>query len=176
MATIVRPLRAGDREQWQPLWDGYNLFYERPDLPAEITETSWERFLDPAEPMFAAGGLQAGIAEVALAVAGRIGNRSSIDLIDLAFALPFAVLLALFCSAHSLAAKFGWVRSQDSDPDRRRIPFAPSVAAALIWYGQIRPGRQVLRLVRKSSEARHSGPWRYRSYRPERAGHRANLV
>ena len=54
MATIVRPLRAGDREQWQPLWDGYNLFYERPDLPAEITETSWGHFLDPAEPMFAA--------------------------------------------------------------------------------------------------------------------------
>jgi len=54
MAMIVRPLRAEDREQWQPLWDGYNLFYERPDLPAEITESSWVRFLDPAEPMFAA--------------------------------------------------------------------------------------------------------------------------
>ena len=54
MTLIVRPLRLGDREQWQPLWDGYNLFYERPDLPAEITESSWERFLDPAEPMFAA--------------------------------------------------------------------------------------------------------------------------
>ncbi len=54
MAMIVRPLRFDDREQWQPLWDGYNLFYERPDLPAEITESSWERFLDPAEPMFAA--------------------------------------------------------------------------------------------------------------------------
>jgi GNAT superfamily N-acetyltransferase len=54
MGVIVRPLRAEDREQWQPLWDGYNLFYERPDLPSEITETSWSRFLDPAEPMFAA--------------------------------------------------------------------------------------------------------------------------
>ena len=51
---IVRPLRPGDREQWQPLWDGYNLFYERPNLPDEITETSWQRFLDPEEPMFAA--------------------------------------------------------------------------------------------------------------------------
>jgi GNAT superfamily N-acetyltransferase len=54
MAMIIRPLRAEDREQWQPLWDAYNLFYERADLPAEITETSWTRFLDPAEPMFAA--------------------------------------------------------------------------------------------------------------------------
>ncbi|NUR13143.1 MAG: GNAT family N-acetyltransferase [Bradyrhizobium sp.] len=54
MGVIVRPLRAEDRAQWQPLWDGYNLFYERPNLPSEITETSWARFLDPNEPMFAA--------------------------------------------------------------------------------------------------------------------------
>ena len=54
MPITVRPLEANDREQWEPLWDGYNLFYERPDLPAAITETSWARFLDPEEPMFAA--------------------------------------------------------------------------------------------------------------------------
>ena len=54
MGVTVRPLRAEDRAQWQPLWDGYNLFYERPELPGEITETSWARFLDPKEPMFAA--------------------------------------------------------------------------------------------------------------------------
>lgn len=54
MGMIVRPLRAEDRPQWQPLWDGYNLFYERPNLPHAITEASWSRFLDPAEPMFAA--------------------------------------------------------------------------------------------------------------------------
>ncbi len=54
MAIIVRPLRPEDREQCQPLWDGYNLFYERPNLPREITEAAWSRFLDPAEPMFAA--------------------------------------------------------------------------------------------------------------------------
>jgi len=51
---IVRELRREDRGEWQPLWDGYNLFYERPDLPSEITEATWARFFDPAEPMFAA--------------------------------------------------------------------------------------------------------------------------
>ena len=50
---IVRPLRFEDREAWDPLWEGYNLFYERV-LPAEIIDVSWRRFLDPAEPMFAA--------------------------------------------------------------------------------------------------------------------------
>jgi GNAT superfamily N-acetyltransferase len=54
MGIIVRPLRPEDRNQWQKLWDGYNLFYDRPDLPSAITEASWARFLDPAEPMFAA--------------------------------------------------------------------------------------------------------------------------
>ena len=54
VAMKIRELRRGDREQWQPLWDGYNLFYERPEFPAEITDITWERFLDPAEPMHAA--------------------------------------------------------------------------------------------------------------------------
>lgn len=54
MGMIVRPLNAEDRQQWQPLWDGYNLFYERPNLPLEITEAAWARFLDPDERMHAA--------------------------------------------------------------------------------------------------------------------------
>jgi GNAT superfamily N-acetyltransferase len=54
MGIIVRPIRPEDREQWQPLWDGYNLFYERPNFPAEITEVTWARFFDRAEPIFAA--------------------------------------------------------------------------------------------------------------------------
>ena len=54
MGMIVRPLAADDRQQWQPLWDGYNLFYERLNLPAEITESAWARFLDSGERMHAA--------------------------------------------------------------------------------------------------------------------------
>lgn len=50
---IVRSLRPADRAQWQPLWDGYNHFYAR-ELDGAITEVTWARFLDPAEPMFAA--------------------------------------------------------------------------------------------------------------------------
>jgi prepilin peptidase CpaA len=53
-------------------------------------------------------------------------------------ALPFAVLLALFSILHSLAAKFGWVKSQVNDRGRRRIPFAPSVAGALIGTFMLR--------------------------------------
>jgi GNAT superfamily N-acetyltransferase len=54
MGITVRELRPEDRAQWQPLWDGYNLFYERPSFPSEITQATWARFFDPDEPMFAA--------------------------------------------------------------------------------------------------------------------------
>ena len=53
-------------------------------------------------------------------------------------ALPFAVLLALFGSAHSFAAKLGWVKSQQTASGQQRIPFAPSVAAALICTFMLR--------------------------------------
>ena len=49
---IVRLVQPGDRGAWQPLWDGYNQFYER-NVPAAVTESTWRRFLDPAEPIFA---------------------------------------------------------------------------------------------------------------------------
>ena len=55
-SVIVRPIEQPDYEAWEPLWDGYNAFYGRKDetaLPAAITETTWRRFFDPTEPVFA---------------------------------------------------------------------------------------------------------------------------
>ncbi len=52
----IRALHAQDFEGWKPLWDGYNAFYGRAGataLEGSITALSWQRFLDPAEPMFA---------------------------------------------------------------------------------------------------------------------------
>jgi hypothetical protein len=51
---IIREPTPGDYDQWLPLWDGYNAFYERAGptaLPAEVTQTTWQRFLDPEEPV-----------------------------------------------------------------------------------------------------------------------------
>jgi GNAT superfamily N-acetyltransferase len=55
-SVIIRPPVRGDRAAWEPLWDGYNAFYGRAGptaLPAEITDTTWARFFDPAEPVHA---------------------------------------------------------------------------------------------------------------------------
>jgi GNAT superfamily N-acetyltransferase len=54
--VTVRPVRASDYAGWKALWDGYNAFYGREGqtaLPELITATTWERFLDPAEPVHA---------------------------------------------------------------------------------------------------------------------------
>ena len=53
---LVRPVVAHDYEQWRPLWDGYNAFYGRSGptaLSSEITRTTWSRFLDGYEPVYA---------------------------------------------------------------------------------------------------------------------------
>jgi len=56
LGTIVRFVTAEDFSQWLPLWEGYNQFYGRfgsTALSADITETTWRRFLDVDEPMYA---------------------------------------------------------------------------------------------------------------------------
>ena len=53
---IIRPVEQADFAAWEPLWDGYNDFYGRKGetaLPPEITRTTWQRFFDPEEPVFA---------------------------------------------------------------------------------------------------------------------------
>ena len=54
--VIIRPIERADYPRWLPLWDGYNVFYGRGGptaLAAEITQATWSRFFDPAEPVHA---------------------------------------------------------------------------------------------------------------------------
>jgi len=46
----VQPLGPGDRDAWLPLWRGYQRFY-RVDIADAVTDETWRRLLDPAEPM-----------------------------------------------------------------------------------------------------------------------------
>jgi GNAT superfamily N-acetyltransferase len=50
--VAVRPARPADRAAWETLWQGYLTFY-RQNLPPEMTQITWARFFDPAEPMHA---------------------------------------------------------------------------------------------------------------------------
>jgi GNAT superfamily N-acetyltransferase len=55
----IRPLVEANRAAWEPLWAGYAAFYKAAISP-EITELTWRRFQDPAEPMHALGGFVEG--------------------------------------------------------------------------------------------------------------------
>lgn len=46
----IRPLAPGDRQAWDPLWQGYLTFY-RSSLPPEVTDLTWGRIHDPDEPI-----------------------------------------------------------------------------------------------------------------------------
>ena len=54
----IRPIAAADRAAWDELWQGYQRFYAA-EIPGPTSELTWQRLLDPAEPMHAALAWQA---------------------------------------------------------------------------------------------------------------------
>jgi len=60
MSSIeIRPVTAADQAVWRPLWQAYLKFYDT-ELPDSIYQSTWQRFLDPAEPTNAALAWQDG--------------------------------------------------------------------------------------------------------------------
>ena len=51
MTLTIRPVAAQDKDQWQRLYDAYQAFYERPDLPQSFYAGAFARLLagDPAD-------------------------------------------------------------------------------------------------------------------------------
>ena len=52
----VRDISPLDYELWLPLWQSYNAFYGRSGstaLPEEVTATTWQRFFEASEPVYA---------------------------------------------------------------------------------------------------------------------------
>jgi GNAT superfamily N-acetyltransferase len=56
---VIRDIGIGERAAWEPLWQGYLAFYETA-LPKEVTDVTWARLHDPAEPMFVLGAYEDG--------------------------------------------------------------------------------------------------------------------
>jgi ribosomal protein S18 acetylase RimI-like enzyme len=68
----IRSLRPDQHEAWLPLWRGYQAFYAA-DIPAEVSALTWQRLLDPSEPM---NGALAFDGETAVGLVHRIRHRS----------------------------------------------------------------------------------------------------
>ena len=64
----------------RPLWDGYNAFYGRSGvaaLPEEIIAATWQRILDPGEPVH---GLVAEADGEVVGIAHYLFHRSTIQI------------------------------------------------------------------------------------------------
>ena len=48
--VTIRPLRADERADWEPLWKGYQAFY-KVVIPDQTTAVTWARLHDPARPI-----------------------------------------------------------------------------------------------------------------------------
>ncbi|HZX51288.1 MAG TPA: GNAT family N-acetyltransferase [Pseudomonas sp.] len=59
MSLEIRPVTAADHAAWLPLWQSYLDFYQA-EIAAEVSAITWQRFLEPAEPMHAALAWQDG--------------------------------------------------------------------------------------------------------------------
>jgi GNAT superfamily N-acetyltransferase len=55
----IRPVTQQDHAAWLPLWQAYLTFYKT-QLPDAVSASTWQRFLDPAEPTNAALAWQDG--------------------------------------------------------------------------------------------------------------------
>jgi GNAT superfamily N-acetyltransferase len=51
---VIRPVGTDERAAWEPLWKGYQTFYEVA-LSDETSDLAWARLHDPAEPMHILG-------------------------------------------------------------------------------------------------------------------------
>lgn len=62
-SLTIRELEPGDETAWRNLWEGYNAFYGRTGvtaLPPEVVDTTWRRFFDADEPVYALVAAQDG--------------------------------------------------------------------------------------------------------------------
>lgn len=56
----IRIAAEQDYVQWLPLWKGYQTFYKT-SIAEAVTQKTWTRFFDPAEPMHCAVAEQDGV-------------------------------------------------------------------------------------------------------------------
>jgi GNAT superfamily N-acetyltransferase len=55
----IRSLSPDDRPAWEPLWAGYQAFYQT-SIPPATTDATWQAFHNPQTPVHALGAFQDG--------------------------------------------------------------------------------------------------------------------
>ena len=80
---------SADFDTWYPLWRGYQAFY-KVDIAEDVSRTTWERLLDPQEPM---NGTFALVDGAALGIVHFIEHRIGLIMLIAASLLAIAVSL-----------------------------------------------------------------------------------
>jgi GNAT superfamily N-acetyltransferase len=90
MADVIsiRPLTKADKSDWLPLWKGYQEFY-RVDIAEAVSNVTWQRLLDPDEPV---DGALAWQGESAIGLVHHIRHRSTWTIADYCYLQDLFVL------------------------------------------------------------------------------------
>jgi GNAT superfamily N-acetyltransferase len=130
----IRPVVAGDFAQWQALWEGYNRFYQR-SVPPTITQLTWSRFFDPAEPVHALVADQDG---ELLGLAHSIFHRNT------TLAGSICYLQDLFTAEHARGRGVGraliegvYAQARDSGAERVYWHTHETNATAMLLYDKV---------------------------------------
>lgn len=149
-APLVRPVAREDYDQWLLLWDGYNAFYGRHGataLDTAITTTTWERFFDGDEPVYALVAEDAG---QLIGLTHYLYHRSTTAI------APICYLQDLFTSAAARAKGAGraliegvYARAQEAGASRVYWQTHQTNATAMQLYDRIaeRSGFHVYRKI-----------------------------
>ena len=101
----IRPAQATDFDQWLPLWKGYQAFYKTTIADA-VTQQTWQRFLDPLEPMHCAVADRNG---VLVGLVHYIEHRSCWTTGDYVYLQDlFALIEHVYAQATALGASRVW--------------------------------------------------------------------
>lgn len=106
----IRAIDRHDFDIWYPLWKGHQRFYGV-DIPGPVTLRTWERFLDPAEPMHAALAV---VGEQALGLVHTVYHRSTWTTGD------YCYLQDLFVAADARGSGIGRALIEHVYADARR--------------------------------------------------------
>jgi ribosomal protein S18 acetylase RimI-like enzyme len=145
-SVTVRPLEAKDRKAWEPHWEGYQRFYKVAFTP-EVTDTTWKRLMDPAEPMHALGAFDGASM---LGIVHYIFHRSTWTIGDYCYLQDLyvdparrkggvgrALIEAVYAAAtRAGAARVYWLTAQDN-AEARALYDKVATFAGFIQYRKV---------------------------------------
>ena len=144
--AVIRALRGEDRAPWETLWRAYLAFYESEVAP-EVTNGTWARLHDTAEPMFALGAFKD---DTLVGIVHYLFHRSTWTLGDYCYLQDLftaeeargegvgrALIEAVYDEARAAGASRVYWLTQETNATARRLYDAVAVRSGFIQYRKV---------------------------------------